>query len=232
VRRAVLIFALVLPALAVSMAFAAGASAQCQASDVVVHINGTDPSNDFDPDPATVALAGTVCWQNTDPNPFTNSHSATSDTPGIFDSGVLGPGGTFRQTFTADATIRYHCSVHPSMTATLQVGAGSGPGPPRFSSVRVVPSRACVKRSRRCRRPGASVRFTLDRRARVSGTLERLGARAGRIARRFSFSGRAGANRFRLPLRGLRRGRWRLALRAVDSAGNRSALARKRFAIR
>jgi plastocyanin len=241
-RRGVLAPALSLLVIGLGMALPGSAAAQCQPSDTMVNIIGTSPSNDYSPDPVNVPVGGTVCWTNTDTTPFPTTHTATSDSSGVFDSGNIPAGGTFRHTFTADATIPYHCSLHATMNGTVQVGAGSpsgggggggggqtGPGantPPRFSSVRVIPTRACARRSRTCRRPGASVRFSLDERARVNGTLERLATRSSRIARRFSYSARAGVNRVRLPIRGLRRGRYRLRLRATDSAGARSVLAR------
>jgi plastocyanin len=242
-RRGVLVPALSLLVIGLGMALPGSAAAQCDPSDTRVDIISQSSSNDYSPDLVNVAVGGTVCWTNTDTTPFSTSHTATSDSPGVFDSGTIPGGGTFRHTFTADATIPYHCSLHPSMEGTVRVGAGgpapgggggggggqTGPGanaPPRFSSVRVSPSRACARRSRTCPRPGARVRFSLDERARVNGTLERLVTRSSRIARRFSYSARAGVNRVRLPIRGLRRGRYRLRLRATDSGGARSVVAR------
>ena len=243
-RRSVLIPALLLLATGLGLALPGSAAAQCEPGDLIVDIRGTDPANDYDPDPRTVPVGGTVCWRNSDASPFPASHTATSDSPGVFDSGTLPVGGTFRHTFGADATIPYHCSLHASMNGTVQVGAGgpppgggggggqTGPGTdtaPRVSGVRVVPSRACTRRSRSCPRPGARVRLSLSENARVNGTIERLGPRAARVTRRFSVSARAGVNRIRLPLRRLRPGRYRVSLRAVDGAGNRSAVARAAF---
>jgi plastocyanin len=239
-RRSVLASALLLLAIALGMAAPGSAAAQCQPSDATVNITSTDPMNDYSPELVSVPVGGTVCWTNTDVLP----HTATADSGGNPNSPSLSTGQTYRTTFGADATIRYHCEIHLGMAATVQVGAGSpapggggqtGPGtdfPPRLSAVRVIPSRACTKRSRTCRRPGARVRFSLDEAARVSGTLDRRGGGTSRIVRRFSVSARAGFNRVRLPLRRLRPGRYRVALRAVDGAGNRSALARAAFTLR
>ncbi|HEX2232844.1 MAG TPA: hypothetical protein VHG69_05720 [Thermoleophilaceae bacterium] len=247
-RRRVLTPAVSLAFVALAMALPSAAAAQCQPSDVPVSIVSTSPSNDYSPDTANVPVGGTVCWTNND---AFFDHTATADAGGNPNSPSLDPGETYRATFTADATIPYHCAIHPDMTARVVVGAGgpppgggggggggggqTGPGvdtPPRFSSVRVVPSRACRRRSRTCRRPGARVRFRLDERARVTGALDRRGPGAGRVVRRFSFSARAGVNNVRLPLRRLRPGRYRLALRAVDAAGNRSSVARASFTLR
>jgi plastocyanin len=240
-RRGVLVPALSLLVIGLGMVLPGSAAAQCQPNDVQVSIVGDSSSNDYSPELATVPVGGTVCWTNNHVLP----HTATADAGGNPNSPSLDTGETYRATFTTDATIPYHCKIHPQMTATVRVGAGSpsggggggggdgggqtGPGantPPRFSSVRVIPSRACARRSRACPRPGASVRFSLDERARVNGTLERLATRSSRIARRFSYSARAGVNRVRLPIRGLRRGRYRLRLRATDSGGARSVVAR------
>jgi plastocyanin len=40
---------------------------------------------------------------------------------GSFDSGALGTGGTFSQTFDAAGTFDYACAFHPDMTATITV---------------------------------------------------------------------------------------------------------------
>ena len=70
--------------------------------------------------PATVtAAAGTrVTWTNHDTIP----HSVTADDK-RFDSGPILPGKSFAWTATGSGTIAYHCIFHPSMTATLTVGA-------------------------------------------------------------------------------------------------------------
>jgi plastocyanin len=218
---------------------APAAPGPCDPADKPVNIVSSSDSG-FSPTTVEVPVGGTVCWTNQHFEP----HTATADNGGNPNSGTLNPTASYRETFQADATIPYHCSVHPNMRGTVKVGAGSPPGggggggggggqtgpgvntPPRFSSVRIIPSRACARRSRTCPRPGARVRFSLDERARVNGTLEPLRTRGSRIVRRFSASARAGVNRVRLPIRGLRRGRYRLRLRATDSDGARSVLTR------
>lgn len=49
------------------------------------------------------------------------THTITSDTQGLFDSGSLAPGATFEHTFTAAGTYHYHCSIHPTMTGIIVV---------------------------------------------------------------------------------------------------------------
>ncbi len=68
----------------------------------------------FNPSSITVAANTTVTWTNKDGV----SHTVTSNT-GLFDSGLIGTNGTFSFKFTAAGTYPYHCTPHPSMTATV-----------------------------------------------------------------------------------------------------------------
>jgi plastocyanin len=56
-------------------------------------------------------------WSNTD---SAANHDIVSDT-GVFDSGRLGTGDSFRFTFSARGTYPYHCALHPGMTGTIIV---------------------------------------------------------------------------------------------------------------
>jgi plastocyanin len=224
---------------------APAAPGPCDPADKPVNIVSSSDSG-FSPMTVEVPAGGTVCWTNQD----VQAHTATADNGGNPNSGTLNPGGTYRESFPADATIPYHCAIHANMKGTVKVGAGSPPGGggggtpgggghtgpgvdarPRLSNVRVIPARVCTSRSRTCPRPGARLRFSLSEAARVRGTLERLRSNVSRVARRFSFRGVRGVNRVRLPVRGLRRGRYRVTVRAVDPAGNRSTLVRTTFRI-
>jgi len=70
----------------------------------------------FKPATITVAAGTTIRWTNKDGV----SHSVTSDT-GLFDSGLIGNGGTFTRQFNTTGTFPYHCTPHPAMTATVIV---------------------------------------------------------------------------------------------------------------
>ena len=70
----------------------------------------------FNPSTITVAANTTITWTNKDGV----IHTVTSDT-GLFDSKNLGNGGTFSYTFVASGTYAYHCTPHPSMTASVKV---------------------------------------------------------------------------------------------------------------
>ena len=70
----------------------------------------------FHPDPITVSSGTTVTWMNHDET----SHTTTSDT-GVWDSGIVVPGGTFSRTFTSTGSFSFHCSIHPNMVGTVLV---------------------------------------------------------------------------------------------------------------
>ena len=80
---------------------------------------GAKTTYGFSPDVVIVVIGknNTVYWTNDD----VADHTATSDTTGIFDSGVLSPGGTYQFTFTTPGTYTYHCSLHPWMQGTVIV---------------------------------------------------------------------------------------------------------------
>lgn len=71
-----------------------------------------------------------ISWKNDGPS----SHTATSDTPGIFNSGTLAPptggdpyggggvpGGTYKVKLNAPGTYTYTCGFHPTMHGTVNV---------------------------------------------------------------------------------------------------------------
>ncbi len=70
----------------------------------------------YSPNPITIARGGSVTWVNRD----SMSHTATSDT-GAWDSGLMGPGASFTQTFQNSGSFSYHCTIHPGMIGTVTV---------------------------------------------------------------------------------------------------------------
>jgi plastocyanin len=58
----------------------------------------------FRPKNDSVKVGTTVTWTNNDDTP----QSVTSDTPGLFDSGVLAPGAKFQYTFAKAGSFPYH----------------------------------------------------------------------------------------------------------------------------
>lgn len=70
----------------------------------------------FNPASLTVKVGDTVTWTNSSSTP----HTVTAD-GGAFDSGTVAGGAAFQRTFSAAGTFTYHCSIHPSMKATIIV---------------------------------------------------------------------------------------------------------------
>lgn len=70
----------------------------------------------FSPASLTVKAGDTVTWTNGD----SVGHSAISD-DGSFDTGIIAVGQKGTVTFKKAGTFTYHCSVHPSMKATIVV---------------------------------------------------------------------------------------------------------------
>jgi plastocyanin len=72
--------------------------------------------NEFKPNPATVAVGGTVTWK------WVGAvvHTVTADDQS-FNSDVLKPGESFEHTFTTLGSFTYSCLIHPGMTGTIDV---------------------------------------------------------------------------------------------------------------
>lgn len=75
--------------------------------------------NGYTPASTTVVAGDSVTWSNTGELP----HTATS-TSGLFDSGIVMAGESFRTTLSQPGTYDYLCSIHPEMTGTIVVVAG------------------------------------------------------------------------------------------------------------
>lgn len=75
----------------------------------------------FMPPKMTIPVGTTVKWTNQD-GP---THTVTSDTAGIFDSGNLAPTKSFSFTFTTPGTFTYHCAIHPTMMGSIVVTAAA-----------------------------------------------------------------------------------------------------------
>ncbi len=85
----------------------------------------------FNPVTLTVQIGTTVRWTNLD-----NDNHTVSSNSGLFDSGVLGPNGTFQFTFTAPGTYGYECLVHPGfMPAAIVVQATAGTATPAATAI-------------------------------------------------------------------------------------------------
>lgn len=68
----------------------------------------------FNPADITVAVGGTVMFTNDD----AAEHTVTGDG---WDSGTMAAGATFAHTFDTAGTFPIRCTIHPSMTGTVNV---------------------------------------------------------------------------------------------------------------
>ena len=71
----------------------------------------------FSPNPVMVTVGQSVNWLNSD----TIAHTATD--PGVFDTGSIAPTSAADApvVFNTPGTFNYHCTIHPSETATIIV---------------------------------------------------------------------------------------------------------------
>ena len=109
-------------------------------------------------------------------------------------------------------------------TARSAGGTATGEATVKRDSTPPVLSRLAAARRR--------VRFRLTERARVSIRIERRRRGRFRRVRGITAAAKAGGNSVRIRGRRLRRGRYRLRVRATDPAGNASPLRGKRFRVR
>jgi plastocyanin len=71
----------------------------------------------FQPEALTVAVGDIVVWVNKD----LVAHTATSSTPGVFDSKMIAPGTSWKFTVRKKGDFAYVCTYHPTMKAMLHV---------------------------------------------------------------------------------------------------------------
>jgi plastocyanin len=94
-------------------------STPVQAADTTVSIENFS----FSPAAISVQAGDTVTWVNND----TVAHTATA-TDGSFDTGPIDPGSSASITFSTAGTFSYMCSIHPSMTGSVDVAAADDGG--------------------------------------------------------------------------------------------------------
>ncbi len=75
-------------------------------------------SNSYSPNPVNVRVGQQVRWRNDD----VIAHTATRSGSGGFDTGIINPGQTSSPiTITTAGALSYFCTLHPTMTGTLNV---------------------------------------------------------------------------------------------------------------
>jgi plastocyanin len=88
----------------------AGGATKPKPEEVAVQFSAYGPSQ------LDVLPGKTVRLSNVSPR----THTVTSDT-GVFDSGHLGPGGSFDFTFNQPGRYQYHCTIHSSILGEIDV---------------------------------------------------------------------------------------------------------------
>ncbi len=120
--------------LAILLAWLPAAIASPVAAPQRATVNVSMVDNAFQPPTITIQVGDTVVWTNNGSLP----HTSTSDTAGIWDSGILLPGQTFSRTFDTAGTFPYNCVIHRALgmvgtvvvQAAAQPTATSTPAPP------------------------------------------------------------------------------------------------------
>ena len=77
----------------------------------------TIDATSFQPSTLTIAAGDIVVWVNKDVIP----HTATSKKTGIFDSGTLASGASWKHSFKTGGSFGYVCQFHPTMKGTIVV---------------------------------------------------------------------------------------------------------------
>jgi len=196
----------------------------------------------YDPANVVVGQGDSVVWYFS--GAVDRNHSITSD-PGQadqFDSdpGVASPpekprNSYYARVFRTVGKFQYHCKNHPGMRGTVEVRSVSGTVddvPPTLSVVGISRRRVCARRTAGCRTTRASLTFRLSEPADLVARIQRLRRGRWRTAKVLDFAGRRGANRRTLKFRGLAAGRYRLLLKAYDTAQGKSRTAKVGFRVR
>ena len=115
------------PFAVVVIIFVIGLSFSCSGDDNSTSSNGSSnppPANAvniaglaFSPTNLTVKAGTTVTWTNND----AATHTVTSDNGAFTSSGNLKTNDTYQFTFMTAGSYPYHCTIHPSMQATITV---------------------------------------------------------------------------------------------------------------
>jgi FtsP/CotA-like multicopper oxidase with cupredoxin domain len=146
----------------------------------------------FTPATVRVPVGATVTWVNDDSVAHTVTSGRDQTFDGLFQSGDLEPGHTFRYTFDRSGTYPYFCAYHPGMTGEVIVGGG-GPAARGASSVAGLPSPAELARGEPVGPDGLRILpYTLDHGVKVFHlTVEPVAwtVRPGHTVEAWSFNG-------------------------------------------
>ena len=106
-----------------SMSPAAIAGINATSVSIVKGASNPSTQKPYDPSPLNVAVGRTVLWINSDNTAHTVTEGNPSgNTPSNgFDSGILGPGQTFKHAFDKPGTVSCSCTLHPFMLGQVIV---------------------------------------------------------------------------------------------------------------
>jgi len=107
---------LLLTVLALLISGAGAGATQKKAPRPVTHTVTIDATS-FEPASLTLAAGDSVNWVNKDIIP----HTATSAKTGIFDSGTIASGKSWKHTFKTGGDLAYLCQFHPTMKGRLKI---------------------------------------------------------------------------------------------------------------
>jgi plastocyanin len=234
-------------ALALASAFALPSAAL--ADQTVQAIDGIASADDnkWSPSTLTVTVGETVTWKFDGTTLYHNVISSpSSPTPWSLTSPPTIAGPAVQHAFTAPGYYTFVCQLHPGpMVGTVEVRDATGQAPPpppppplseqplpndigpltgfeRVDAVAPTLSRVSVSRISR----GARVRFRLSEAGRATLAFKR----AGKTVKTRTVDARKGANA--VTVRGLRKGSYRVELRASDLSGNAAATKRASLRLR
>jgi plastocyanin len=185
----------------------------------------------FAPGDVTIAAGETVTWSWSG-----SGHDVKLSGAEAFTTAFNDAGATYVHRFTTPGTYSYVCEAHAAMKGRVVVTAAAGapaaaaapapaPAPvpagpaPRVAALRTSPT-------------GALVRFTLNSPATVRADVARWTPGGWRHVARTEVRRTAGRTVLRWTTGPIARGRYRVAVVAVDAAGRRSPAAGHRFRVR
>jgi plastocyanin len=86
-------------------------------TDLVIAIGGINGSMSYSPNPSSAQVGQRVIWRNA----HSTAHTATAN-GGAFDTGAIAPGARSSPIMViTTGSFPYFCTIHPSMTGTLNV---------------------------------------------------------------------------------------------------------------
>jgi len=75
----------------------------------------------FVPESLSIGVGDTIVWINKDAVSHTTTSGDTGVSNGVWDSGVMAPGDSFKHVFPMTGNFHYYCSLHFSMGMTGRI---------------------------------------------------------------------------------------------------------------